>query len=92
MLHPENVRGSLAPAEFSDNTGTASYVLEFLQERIMKSAGFRQVWELGVALKGLSMRRQKAQFGFVNEESFQPFDQTESTFNRGIVRKGCTNF
>jgi hypothetical protein len=40
----------------------------------MESTGFRQVWELDVHLESLSMGRQKAQFGFVNETNFQPFD------------------
>jgi hypothetical protein len=54
---------------------------------MMESSGFRQVWEFDVPLESLSMRRQNVQFRFVNEESLEPFDETESTLNRGIVRK-----
>jgi hypothetical protein len=41
---------------------------------MMESAGFQQVWEFDVFLESLSMRRQKAQFGFFNETNFQLFD------------------
>jgi hypothetical protein len=54
---------------------------------MMESAGFRQVWELDVPLESLSMRRQKAQFSFVNETNFQTLDEKKSEFNRGIARK-----
>jgi hypothetical protein len=84
---PENVRGSFVRAGFSYSPGAIAYVLEFSRERMMESAGFRQVWELDVPLESLSMRGQKAQFGFVNEISFQPFDEKESEFNRAIARK-----
>jgi hypothetical protein len=56
---------------------------------MMERAGFRQVWELDVPLESLSMRRQEAQFGFVNETNFQPFDSKKSEVNRGIARKSC---
>jgi hypothetical protein len=71
---PENIHGSFVRAGFSYSTGAVPYVLEFSREWMIESAGFREVWELGVPLEGLSMRRQKAQFGFVNETSFQSFD------------------
>jgi hypothetical protein len=54
---------------------------------MMESAGFRKVWELAVPLETLLMHRQNAQFAFVDEESFQPLDDTESALNRGIVRQ-----
>jgi hypothetical protein len=54
---------------------------------MMESAGFRQVWELDGPLESLSMRRQKAQFGFVNEIRFQPFDEKKSEFNRAPAKK-----
>jgi hypothetical protein len=41
---------------------------------MMESAGFRQIWEFDVPLESLSMRMQKAQFDFVNETNFQPFN------------------
>jgi hypothetical protein len=56
---------------------------------MMESAGFRHVWELDVRLESVSMRRQKARFGFVNETSFQPFDEKKSEFNRAIAGKSC---
>jgi hypothetical protein len=71
---PENIRGSFVKAGFSYSTGDIPYVLEFSRERMMENAGFRQVWELDVPLESMSMRRQKAQFRFVNETSFQPFN------------------
>jgi hypothetical protein len=71
---PENIRGNFVRAGFSYSTGAIPYVLEFSRERMLESAGFRQVWELDVRLESLSMRRQKAQFGFVNETSYQSFD------------------
>jgi hypothetical protein len=86
---PENILGSFVRALFSHKTRSAPYVLDLSKERIMESAGFRQGWELGLALESRSMHGQNAQFGFANEESFQPFDETESAFNRGIVRKYC---
>jgi hypothetical protein len=61
-------------AGFSYITGTIPYVLEFLRERMMESAIFRQVWEPDGPIDSMSMRRQKAQFDFVNETIFQPFD------------------
>jgi hypothetical protein len=57
----------------------------------MEIAGFRQVWEFDVPLESPLMRRQKVQFGFVNETSFQPFDEKKSEFNRSIARKNCTS-
>jgi hypothetical protein len=89
---PENIRGSFDRPGFSYNTGIAAYVLKFSKERMMESAGFRQLWEFDVPLESLSMRRQRVQFEFVNEESFQSFDSTESAFHRGIVRKSCISF
>jgi hypothetical protein len=71
---PENIHESFVRAGFSYSTGAIPYVLESSRERMMESAGFRQVWELDVPLESLSMHRQKVQFGFVNETSFQPFD------------------
>jgi hypothetical protein len=71
---PENIHGSFVCAVFLYNIETARYVLEFSKERIMETAGFRQFWELDLPLESLSMRRQNTQTGFVNEESFQPFD------------------
>jgi hypothetical protein len=41
---------------------------------MMESAGFRLFCELDLPLESLPMRRQKAQFGFVSETSFQPLD------------------
>jgi hypothetical protein len=38
------------------------------------------------------MHKQNAQFGYANEESFQPFHETESAFNRETVRKICISF
>jgi hypothetical protein len=88
----ESIRRSFVLAVFSYNTRTASSVLKFLKERMMKNAGFRQVSEGDVPLDSLSIRRQHAQFEFVNMESFQLFDESKSIFNRGIVRKSCISF
>jgi hypothetical protein len=74
VAKPENIGRSFATAEFSYSTGVIPYILEFSRERMMESGGFRQVWELDVPLESLLMRKQKAQLGFVNETSFQPFD------------------
>jgi hypothetical protein len=84
---PENIHGSFVMARFSYSTGAIPYVLEFSRERMMESAGFRQVWELNIPLEILSMRRQKAEFGLGNETSFQPFNEKKSEFNRAIARK-----
>jgi hypothetical protein len=89
VARPENIRGSFVRAGFSYSIGAIPYVLEFSRERMMESAGRRQVWELDIPLESLSIRRQKAQFGFVNETSFQPFDEKKSEFNRAIARKSC---
>jgi hypothetical protein len=70
-------------------TGAIPYVFEFSRELMMETADFRQVWELDVPLESLSMRRQKAQFGFANETNFQPFGEKKSEFNRAIARKSC---
>jgi hypothetical protein len=86
---PENICGSSVRVMFSYNTGTAPYILEFSKGRRMESAGFWQVCEFDVSPERLSMRRQNAQFGFVNAESFLTVDETESVFNRGIARKRC---
>jgi hypothetical protein len=70
----ENICGSFVMAGFLYSTRVMPYVLEFSREGMMKSASFRHVWELDIPLESLLMRRQKAQFGFVNETSLQPFD------------------
>jgi hypothetical protein len=88
----DNIRESFVRAEFSYDTGPATFVLEFLKERMMENARFRRVWELDVPLESLSMCIQNAQLGFVNEENFQPFGRTESAFYRGIMRKICSSF
>jgi hypothetical protein len=74
VVTPENIRGSFVRAGSSYSIGAIPYVLEFSRERMIESAGSRQVWEFDIPLESLSMRRQKAQFGFVNETSCQPFD------------------
>jgi hypothetical protein len=71
---PKNIRGSFVRAGFSYGTETIPYVFEFSRERMMENAGFRQVWELDAPLENLLIRREKVQFSFVNETSFQPFD------------------
>jgi hypothetical protein len=48
---PENTGGNFLLAEFSENIGTAPYVLELSKERILENTGFRQVWELDMPLE-----------------------------------------
>jgi hypothetical protein len=71
----ENIRRRFARTGFSYNTGTAPDILEFSKERMIESAGLRQVWGFEVSLEKLSMRRQNARFGFINEKSFQCLTQ-----------------
>jgi hypothetical protein len=86
----ENIRGSFVRAGFSYSTRAIPYLPELWRERMMESAGFRQDWALDIPLESLSMRRQRPQFGFVNETSFQSFDEKKSEFNRTTARKSCS--
>jgi hypothetical protein len=83
---PENIRGSFVRAGFSYTTGAIPYVLEFSREGMRESAGFRHVWELDIPLGILWTRRQKAQFGLLNETGFQPSDEKEPELNRTIAK------
>jgi hypothetical protein len=63
---PKNIPGAFVRAAFPYKAGATPCVPEFSRERMMESPGFRQLWELNVALERLSTPRQNARFGLVN--------------------------
>jgi hypothetical protein len=84
---PENIRESFIRAGFSYSTGAIPYVLEFSRERMMESAGFLRVWELGVPWKICRYPGRRRSSDSSMRQVSSVLTQKKSEFNQAIARK-----